>query len=496
MARNMSSGELEGYAGSNTSCSRSLSVDTVQPRRSEEDNKSPMIPGSPKTESNGTDQASSANNNSSSSTRLYSRRWVILLVFSSYSLANAFQWIEYGIVSNVFAKFYNVPDTAIDWLSMVYMVAYLPLILPVTWLLDTRGLRVIAVLGSLFNCLGAWIKLGNVRPDRTGFAVTLVGQSVCAVAQVFILGMPCRLASLWFGAREVSTACSIGVFGNQLGVALGFLVSPLVVPNRDPEEILGHVQWLFLGTAGFSTLLFLLVILTFKNAPTLPPSQAQAALQMDQQEYTYWKSVLSLCRNKPFGLLVLTYGINTGSFYSVSTLLNRMIIHHYRHQEVMAGWIGLTIVLMGMVGSIICGLWLDKTKTYKQTTLFVYILTFAGMVFFTFTLDISLPTIFVTAGALGFCMTGYLPLGFEFAAELTYPESEGTSSGLLNASAQAFGIIFTLVQGKLITDYSPTEGNVFICSFLLLGSILTDVQGSGLQAKLMPYISACGEHCL
>lgn len=33
-------------------------------------------------------------------------------------------------------------------------------------------------------------------------------------------------------------------------------------------------------------------------------------------------------------------------------------------------------------------------------------------------------------------MTGYLPVGFEFAAELTYPESEGTSSGLLNACAQ------------------------------------------------------------
>ena len=35
-------------------------------------------------------------------------------------------------------------------------------------------------------------------------------------------------------------------------------------------------------------------------------------------------------------------------------------------------------------------------------------------------------------------MTGYFPVGFEFAAELTYPESEGTSSGLLNASAQVF----------------------------------------------------------
>lgn len=33
-------------------------------------------------------------------------------------------------------------------------------------------------------------------------------------------------------------------------------------------------------------------------------------------------------------------------------------------------------------------------------------------------------------------MTGYLPVGFEFAVEITYPESEGTSSGLLNAAAQ------------------------------------------------------------
>ena len=32
-------------------------------------------------------------------------------------------------------------------------------------------------------------------------------------------------------------------------------------------------------------------------------------------------------------------------------------------------------------------------------------------------------------------MTGYLAIGFEFAAEVSYPECEGTSSGLLNASA-------------------------------------------------------------
>ena len=37
---------------------------------------------------------------------------------------------------------------------------------------------------------------------------------------------------------------------------------------------------------------------------------------------------------------------------------------------------------------------------------------------------------------MGFFMTGYLPIGFEFAAEITYPVPEGTSTGLLNAMAQ------------------------------------------------------------
>ncbi|PIN88353.1 hypothetical protein AB205_0076010 [Aquarana catesbeiana] len=135
-----------------------------------------------------------------------------------------------------------------------------------------------------------------------------------------------------------------------------------------------------------------------------------------------------------------------------------------------------------MVGSVICGVWLDYTKTYKQTTLVVYILSFIAMLIFTFTLDLgNLVVVFVTGGILGFFMTGYLPLGFEFAVEITYPESEGTSSGLLNASAQIFGILFTLAQGKLITDYSPQAGNIFLCVWMFVGIILTALIKSDLR---------------
>ncbi|KAM6459664.1 choline/ethanolamine transporter FLVCR1 [Liasis olivaceus] len=415
--------------------------------------------------------------------RLSKRRLVVLAVFSCYSLVNAFQWIQYSISTSVFTRYYNVSSSEIDWLSMSYMVSYVPLIFPATWLLDTHGLRLTALLGSGLNCLGAWIKCASVQQNL--YLVTLLAQIVCSVAQVFILGLPSRIASVWFGPREVSTACAVAVLGNQLGTAIGFLLPPVLVPNTYYDlDLMGrNIRIMFYGTAAVSTLLFLLTAIVFKEKPKYPPSQSQVVLlDPSPKDHSYIQSILNLFRNVPFILLLISYGIMTGAFYSVSTLLNQMILAHYEGEEINAGRIGLTLVVAGMVGSIICGLWLDHTKTYKQTTLVVYILSFVGMVVFTFTLDCGrLIVVFVTGGVLGFFMTGYLPLGFEFAVEITYPESEGTSSGLLNASAQIFGIIFTLIQGKLTTDYSPRAGNIFLFVWMFIGIILTALIKSDLR---------------
>ncbi|XP_015671434.1 feline leukemia virus subgroup C receptor-related protein 1 [Protobothrops mucrosquamatus] len=415
--------------------------------------------------------------------RLSKRRIVVLAVFSCYSLVNAFQWIQYSILTSVFTGYYNVTSSEIDWLSMSYMVTYVPLIFPATWFLDTSGLRFTALLGSGLNCLGAWIKCASIQPNL--YLVTLLAQIVCSIAQVFILGLPSHIASVWFGPKEVSTACAVAVLGNQLGTAIGFLLPPVLVPNTHNDlDLMGHnISIMFYGTAGVSTFLFLLTALVFKEKPKYPPSQSQAVLlDPSPKDHSYKQSILNLFRNVPFMLLLISYGIMTGAFYSISTLLNQMILAHYKGEEINAGRIGLTLVVAGMVGSIICGLWLDHTKTYKQTTLVVYILSFVGMVVFTFTLNCGyLIVIFVTAGVLGFFMTGYLPLGFEFAVEITYPESEGTSSGLLNASAQIFGIIFTLIQGKLTTDYSARAGNIFLFVWMFIGIILTALIKSDLR---------------
>lgn len=147
-------------------------------------------------------------------TKLYKRRWVMLFIFSVYSMSNSFMWLQYSIISNIFTRFYNTDTMAIDWLSMIYFVTYIPLILPVMWVLDKRGMRDVVVVGSAFNCIGAWIKTSTAHPNM--FSITLLGQFVCSVATVYILSIPSKLASLWFGLQEVSTACAIGVLGSQV----------------------------------------------------------------------------------------------------------------------------------------------------------------------------------------------------------------------------------------------------------------------------------------
>jgi len=68
---------------------------------------------------------------------------------------------------------------------MSFMVFYSVFIFPATYVIDKCGLRWVAIIGSGMTCLGAWIKIFSVQPDR--FYVILIGQSIVAITQVIFL---------------------------------------------------------------------------------------------------------------------------------------------------------------------------------------------------------------------------------------------------------------------------------------------------------------------
>ena len=149
------------------------------------------------------------------------RRWIVLFVFCFVSFLNAFNWIEHNIIQDVTIAFYNqsLPDNnvlkndVVNWLSMVYMITYIPLVFPTMFLLDRKGLKLSCVLGALLTAIGAIIKCAGVRPDL--FGVAMLGQTICGIAQAFTLGIPARLSSLWFGPTEIATATSVNMKKNN-----------------------------------------------------------------------------------------------------------------------------------------------------------------------------------------------------------------------------------------------------------------------------------------
>lgn len=68
--------------------------------------------------------------------KVYKSRWLMLVFFVLYSTSNSLQWTQYTIISDIIVKYYGVRSNVVSWTSMVYMITYVPLIFPGSWLLD------------------------------------------------------------------------------------------------------------------------------------------------------------------------------------------------------------------------------------------------------------------------------------------------------------------------------------------------------------------------
>lgn len=67
---------------------------------------------------------------------VYPIRWLVLFVFVFYSASNSMQWVQYTIIQDAVVKYYDVSSSKVYWTSMIFMIMYIPLIFPASFLLD------------------------------------------------------------------------------------------------------------------------------------------------------------------------------------------------------------------------------------------------------------------------------------------------------------------------------------------------------------------------
>ncbi|KYN30097.1 PREDICTED: feline leukemia virus subgroup C receptor-related protein 2-like [Trachymyrmex cornetzi] len=409
--------------------------------------------------------------------KVYKKRWLMLIIYMIYNGTNSSQWIEYSIITNVVTKYYGVSSMMVDWTSMLFLAIYAVFIFPASYVTDKCGLRWTIIIGAGLNCLGSWIKILSVQPDR--LYVVFIGHSIVALAQTLVLPLPGRLAAQWFPSTQLSTATSLGIFGNQVGIALGFLLGPVIVKNHDNLDDIGkdlsRLCWI---VAIIGTIVLALVVTLFQNEPELPPSETRALQKMNRTEKKeeFVEPIKRLCRNKNYIMLCNSYGLNIGVLNAVSTLLNQIFLAHFENGEEDAGRIGLALTLTGMAGSVSFGFILDKTHKFKQTAVTVYFLTFCGQILFAVFTCMGIKwMVYVSATFLGYFMSGYLAMGYDLCTEYTYPESENIPAGLLYVTSNIYGIILIISLESLMNTYGDIPVHIGLCLALFLGFILTAI---------------------
>lgn len=63
-------------------------------------------------------------------------RWVILAIFCIHSGLNSMQWCQYAIIQDAVAGYYGVTSRTVYWTSLIFMLMYIPLVFPASWLLS------------------------------------------------------------------------------------------------------------------------------------------------------------------------------------------------------------------------------------------------------------------------------------------------------------------------------------------------------------------------
>ncbi|HNF36024.1 MAG TPA: MFS transporter, partial [Anaerolineales bacterium] len=159
--------------------------------------------------------------------KLYPYRWVVLAAFAFINLTIQTLWIAYAPITGPAAKFYGVTDLQIGYFAMSFMIAFVPLSIPVSWLIDTYGFRIAVSIGAILMGI-----FGIVRGFAgANYTLALWSTFGLAAAQPFLLNAWTKVPANWFAMEERATAVGIVTLGNLVGTALGMVLTPILLES-------------------------------------------------------------------------------------------------------------------------------------------------------------------------------------------------------------------------------------------------------------------------
>ncbi len=379
--------------------------------------------------------------------KIYGYRWVVLLVFMFVVAINQLLWITFAPITGSAASYYGVSDLSIGLLSMSFMIVYIVVSIPASWIIDTYGIRVAVGIGVALTGIFGLLR-GLFAPSYT---IVLIAQIGIAIGQPFILNAITTVAARWFPFRERATAAGLGSLAMYLGILVALVLTPyLTIQSQIPGMLL-----IYGIVSAIAVVVFFALIK--ERPPTAPcrPDQEERSLVFD--------GLKESLRIKDFILLLIVFFVGLGVFNAVTTWIED-IVRPRGFSIVQAGNIGGLMIVGGIIGAVVIPLLSDHYR--KRTPYLLLAVTGATLGLVGITFATSYWLLLVSAFVFGFFLLSAGPVGFQYGAEVTHPTPEGTSNGLLLLMGQISGIVFILGMDSF---KSPETGSMTLPLIMLIG---------------------------
>jgi MFS family permease len=376
----------------------------------------------------------------------------VLAAFMFINLTIQILWIAYAPITGPAAAFYGVSDLKIGLLAMIFMMAFIPLSIPVSWAIDTYGFRLTVSIGAVLMGVFGVVR-GLAGADYTLVLLSTIG---VAIAQPFLLNAWTKVPAQWFSIEERATAVGLVTLANLVGTALGMVLTPILTESIS----IPSVQLLYGGIAAFSAVLFLIFAREKPATPPCPPGQEVRALMLDGLKHAL--------KVKEFWLYLFVSFIGMGIFNGITTWVEA-IIRPRGFTPADAGTLGALMLVGGVLGAVAIPPFSDKQHKRQRYLLLGFVLAIPGLVGLTF--GASLWLLFVSAFAMGFFLVSTSPIGMQYAAEITHPTPEGTSNGLIQLFGQA-SVVFVYIMEALKTRQGAFTPALLLAIGLVVVSVV------------------------
>ncbi len=383
---------------------------------------------------------------------LYPYRWVVLGVFMLINLTIQILWIAYAPITGPAAEYYGVSDLQIGLLAMSFMIAFIPLSIPVAWMIDTYGFRLAVSIGAAL--MGVFGLLRGFAGDS--YALVLASTIGVAIAQPFLLTAWTKVPANWFSIQERATAVGLVTLANLIGTALGMVLTPMLIERMS----IPSVQLIYGGVAAFSAVLFVVFSRERPPTPPCPPGMEVRALMLDGLKHALTVPSFWL-------YLVVTF-VGMGIFNGLTTWVEP-IIRPRGFTPTDAGTLGALMLIGGILGAVVIPPFSDRQRKRQPYLLLGLALALPGLAGLAFAT--SLPLLFASAFVFGFFLISISPVGMQYAAEITIPTPEGTSNSLIQLFGQA-SVVFVSIMGVIKTRGGSFTPSLVLAMGLLVVSLL------------------------